>query len=163
MPMEPCWVQQEELCTSLPMQGAPPCCGAGLVHCRLRRREPDWHGVQDDQQLQRPSTSVPWCSLRSQAGPLYPDGHWHEHSSPTRTGSPLFWHGPQRQALNSSRYSSKACFRCCRLVSMLPASLLGRISWIGCSSKSIIDGLYFNDLPQRRYVLLSQLLMGRAL
>lgn len=53
--------------------------------------------------------------------------------SPTRTGSPLFWHVPQRQGLNSSRNSSRARFRCCRLVSMWPRLLLRRISWMSCS------------------------------
>lgn len=51
--------QQALLWRSLPAQGCPPCCGAGLEQCRLRRDVPAWHGDQPDQQLQRPSISPP--------------------------------------------------------------------------------------------------------
>lgn len=51
--------QQALLWRFFPAQGCPPCCGAGLEHCRLRRDVPAWHGDQPDQQLQRPSVSPP--------------------------------------------------------------------------------------------------------
>lgn len=51
--------QQALLWWSLPAQGCPPCCGAGLEQCRLRRDVPAWHGDQPDQQLQRPSVPAP--------------------------------------------------------------------------------------------------------
>lgn len=55
----PVGFQQALLCRSLPTQGFPPRCGAGLLHCRLRRAVPDWQGPHSDQQLHCPFVSPP--------------------------------------------------------------------------------------------------------